>query len=97
MLFLKKTTQEKTMSITVPDHDTLIKHIQNYVIEAVSKEGWPMLRELCEVYDVSHPVLRKIYFWEPKDHTSFNFQKLINAYDLAYDLVHGMKAKSNAS
>jgi hypothetical protein len=85
------------MPITVPDHDTLIRHVQSYVIKAVDDEGWPTLRELCETYDVSIAVVRKLYFWEPKDHTSFNFQKLINVYDLAYDLLNGQRGKNKAS
>lgn len=85
------------MSITVPDHDTLIKHIQNYVIQAVALDGWPTIRELGEVYDISPTMLRKLYLWDPKDNTSFNFQKLINAYDLAYDCVHNRKVVQQAS
>jgi hypothetical protein len=49
------------MAVTVPDHDTLITHIQNFVIEAVDKHGWPDVREICEHYDVSPTLLRRIY------------------------------------
>ena len=84
------------MAITVPDHDTLIRHIQSLVIEAVDKQGWPFVTEMCEVYGISVTLLRKLYLWEEKDNQSFNFQKLINAYDLAYDVVHGMRAMKSA-
>ena len=84
------------MAITVPDHDTLIRHIQNFVIEAVDKQGWPFVTEMCEVYGISVTLLRKLYLWNEKDNQSFNFQKLINAYDLAYDVVHGMRAMKSA-
>ena len=84
------------MAITVPDHDTLIRHIQNVVIEAVGQEGWPFISEMCEIYGVSITLMRKLYLWDEKDNQSFNFQKLINAYDLAYDVVHNMKAKKIA-
>jgi hypothetical protein len=84
------------MAVTVPDHDTLIKHIQNLVIEAVDKEGWPHMREMCEIYGISPTHLRKIYLWESENKQSFNFQKLIDAYDLAYDVVHDRKLKTVA-
>ena len=85
------------MAVTVPDHDTLITHIQNFVIEAVDKHGWPDVREICEHYNVSATLLRRIYLWEPKDRTSFNFRKLIEAYDFAYDAIHDFKVKKPGS
>ena len=84
------------MAVTVPDHDTLIKHIQNLVIKAVDKEGWPYMRELCEIYGISSSLLRTIYLWDELDNKSFNFQKLIDAYGLADDVVHDHKVKSIA-
>ena len=83
--------------ITVPDHDTLIKHIQNYVIEAVDKIGWTEVRYMCEPYDISPTLVRRVYLWEPKDNTSFNFRKLIEVYDFAYDVVHDYKAKKQGA
>ena len=85
------------MAVTVPDHDTLIKHIQNLVIEAVDKEGWPHMREMCEIYGISPTLLRKIIpVGAQTNKQSFNFQKLIDAYDLAYDVVHDRKLKTVA-
>ena len=79
------------MAITVPDHDTLIRHVQSFVIEAVDEKGWPFVTEMCELYGISVTLLRKLYLWDEEDTQSFNFQKLINAYDLAYDVVQGMR------
>ncbi len=55
------------MAVTVPDHDTLIKHIQSLVVKAVDKEGWPHIREMCEAYGISPTLLRKLYFWDVND------------------------------
>lgn len=74
--------------IRVPDHDALIQHIQSHLIEAVALDGWPTIRDLCEEYDISPTVLRKLYLWDPKDKTSFNLRKLIQMYDFAYDMIH---------
>ena len=83
--------------ITVPDHDTLIKHIQNLVIEAVDKLGWPYAADIAENYDISITLIRRVYLWEPKDNRSFNFRKLIEVYDFAYDVVHGYRAKKQGA
>jgi hypothetical protein len=81
------------MTVSVPDHDTLIGHIKALVVKAAKQEGWPELRERCRDYDISSGILRKISLWEAGDNTSYNFQKLINAYDLAYDTLNGLKVQ----
>jgi hypothetical protein len=81
------------MSVTVPDHNTLVAHIQGLVISAVGRIGWTEAAETCPAYDVSITLVRTVYLWDPKDHKSFNFQKLLNVYDWAYDVREGLRAK----
>jgi hypothetical protein len=98
LIYINKIEKESTMSpirppITVPDHDTLIEHIQNFVILAVDKVGWPEVREICENYDISPALVRRVYLWDTADRTSFNFRKLIEVYDFAYDVVNDYKVR----
>ena len=81
------------MSITIPEHDELVSAVQHTIIEAVDKEGWPLIRELCEIYGISAALMRKLYLWKETDRASFNLKKMLEAHDLAQEVVFGRKVK----
>jgi len=73
------------MTIHVPDHDTLVHHIQRCVQKVVNNIGWPQATESCKVYGISVGLIRKIYLWDERDHSSFTLKKLLEAHSWAFD------------
>jgi len=81
----------------VPDHDTFVRRVQSEMHSAVGKLGMPKAVTVAQHYDVSATLIRKLLLWEPEGPntraSSFNFRKLLDAYDFAVEVNSGRIAK----
>ena len=71
----------------VPDHDSVVAVIQSKVQEALAKVPRDRVQSVVQGHGVSYGMLYKISRWDPCFDQSFNFRKLLDAYDCACDLL----------
>ena len=79
----------------VPSHDALVLRVQQDVLKAVEKVGWPDVSKACWGHHISVTLVRKICLWRPprpgsgEPFESFNLGKLLDVHSWAEDVLAG--------
>ena len=79
----------------VPSHDDIVFRVQQDVLKAVEKVGWPNISKACWGHHISIGIIRKICLWRPRrpgsgePFESFNLGKLLDAHSWAEDVLAG--------
>ncbi len=76
-------------------HDEFVGHVQSKVQEAMALNHHLRVREVAKRHNVSFPLLYQLSRWEPESGRSFQFRKLLDAYDCALELLTNNQATTN--